>query len=124
MAVTGHEFTIDHIDPEARGGSDDVDNLCSCCSECNTYKQARTEAPDPRTGRIVPLFNPRVDDWNTHFRWSATATRLLGRTASGRATVLALRLNRPRLVQSRRLWVQYDLHPPEIRHTPAGEAQD
>jgi hypothetical protein len=121
MAVTGHEFTLDHIVPASRGGSDHLDNLCSCCSECNTYKQARTAAPDPRTARIVPLFNPRRDNWDEHFRWSPTTTRLIGRTAIGRATILALRLNRAHLVQARTMWVRYGLHPPEQRLLPGDD---
>jgi 5-methylcytosine-specific restriction endonuclease McrA len=32
---------IDHIDPLARGGSPDWDNLTAACASCNTSKQAR-----------------------------------------------------------------------------------
>ena len=112
MDLTGHEFTIDHILPEARGGTGDFDNLCFCCFWCNNYKQARTHALDPRTGQRVPLFHPRRDLWEEHFRWNASATRILGRTPTGRATIQALRLNRPSLVEARRIWVRHDLHPP------------
>ena len=31
-----------------------------------------------RTGRVVPLFNLRTDNWHDHFRWSPTFTRLKG----------------------------------------------
>jgi hypothetical protein len=34
------------------------------------------------TGQIVTLFNPRKDDWNEHFRWSANGLTLLGKTPS------------------------------------------
>src|SRR5687768_1653760 len=81
--VTGHEFTVDHILPTAHGGTDEIDNLCFACSGCNTYKQVRVEATDPRTVRVVPLFNPRRDQWDEHFRWSPTSTRIVGRTAIG-----------------------------------------
>jgi hypothetical protein len=119
--VTGHEFTVDHIFPESRGGSDAFGNLCFCCSECNTSKQARVEATDPRTARVVPLFHPRLDHWDQHFRWSPTSTRLIGRTAIGRATIAALRLNRSVLVRSRKIWVQYGLHPPARRPSQGSE---
>jgi hypothetical protein len=115
MDLTGHEFTLDHIVPEAYGGTGQFDNLCFCCFWCNNYKQARMYALDPRTGRLVRLFHPRLDRWEEHFRWSPTATRIIGRTAIGRATVEALRLNRSHLVAARRLWVRYDLHPPELQ---------
>jgi HNH endonuclease len=120
MDVTGHEFPVDHILPKMLGGTDEIDNLCCSCSGCNTYKQARVQATDPRTGRVVPLFHPRRDRWDAHFRWSPTATRVMGRTAIGRATIEALRLNRPRLVRSRRIWAAYGLHPPHRRPVQGG----
>ncbi|MDQ3812918.1 MAG: hypothetical protein M3347_03095 [Armatimonadota bacterium] len=67
---------------------------------------------DPRTNALVRLFNPRLDVWHEHFRWSPTATLIIGRAAIGRATVIALRLNRPTLVRARRLWARHGLHPP------------
>ena len=109
---TGHDFTIDHITPAAAAGTSDFDNLCLCCFWCNNFKQARTEQQDPRTGHRVRLFNPRLDIWQEHFRWSLTMTRILGRTAIGRATVRALRLNRPTLIRARRIWARHGLHPP------------
>jgi HNH endonuclease len=114
-SVTGHDFTVDHILPEAHGGADDPDNFCLCCVGCNSHKQARTAAPDPRTARLVPLFHPRSDNWDKHFRWSPTGSRIIGRTDTGRATVDALRLNRPVLVQARKLWAEIGLHPPRRR---------
>jgi hypothetical protein len=111
--LTGHAFTVDHIIPQSRRGTSELDNLCLCCFWCNDYKQARTEGHDPRTGRPAPLFNPRRDAWDDHFRWSPTFTRIIGRTATGRATVQALRLNRPNLVRARRFWAKHDLHPPQ-----------
>jgi hypothetical protein len=27
---------------------------------------------DPKRGLVVPLFNPRVDNWSDHFAWSTT----------------------------------------------------
>jgi hypothetical protein len=113
MDFTGHEFTIDHIIPESLGGASDFANLCFCCFWCNNYKHARTEVRDLRTGRLVPLFNPRRAEWNDHFRWSPTFTRVIGRTATGRATINALRLNPPGLVNARSIWVKHGLHPPE-----------
>lgn len=111
--LTGHDFTVDHITPEAKGGTSDFANLCWCCFWCNNFKHAQLESHDARTARTVRLFNPREDIWDEHFRWSATQTRIVGRTAIGRVTVLALQLNRPTLVRARQLWVQYGLHPPE-----------
>jgi hypothetical protein len=115
MDYTGHEFTVDHVIPRSRGGTDDLSNLCLCCFWCNNYKHARTQVRDSRTRRLTSIFNPRTEHWADHFRWSSTFTRIIGRTAIGRVTIQAMRLNRPSLVRARQLWVRHDLHPPEHR---------
>jgi hypothetical protein len=112
---TGHDLTLDHILPRSAGGKTRFENLCWCCFWCNSFKQARSEAVDSQTKRLVPLFHPRRDRWETHFRWSSDGARIIGRTPSGRATVKALRLNRPVLVRARRIWVRHGYHPPEIQ---------
>jgi len=81
--LTGHDFTVDHIVPQARGGSKRLTNLCWCCFWCNSYKQVRTQVRDPRTGQMVALFHPRQDIWQDHFRWSNDALRMIGRSAVG-----------------------------------------
>jgi hypothetical protein len=104
---------VDHIVPESKGGSHDLANLCLCCFWCNDYKHAHTEANDPRAGLLVRLFNPRVDHWEDHFRWSTTFSHVVGITAIGRATVDCLHMNRLTLVRARRVWARHGLHPPE-----------
>ncbi len=88
---------IDHMIPVAQGGSDDTDNLWLVCRSCNQYKGAQMDAVDPATRRRVRLFNPRRQSWNRHFRWSEDWTHIIGQTACGRATVVALHLNNPSL---------------------------
>ena len=110
---TGHDFTVDHILPASLGGTTAFNNLCWSCFWCNNFKQAQTEALDTRTGRRVPLFNPRTDVWPDHFRWSRAETKVVGRSPVGRATIEVLRLNRPVLVRARTVWVRHGLHPPE-----------
>ena len=112
--LTGHDFTVDHILPESLGGASGFENLCWCCFWCNAYKQARTRWVDKRTGQRVRLYNPRLDAWHDHFRWNSDSSHILGRTAIGRATVLALWLNRPTLVKARRMWARFGLHPPDL----------
>jgi hypothetical protein len=108
----GEEFTIDHVLPRAKGGSDDFSNLALCCYVCNPLKGERTEALDPQTGKPVPLFNPRQRRWSAHFEWSDDGLILVGKTPLGRATVEALRLNRPALLIARQTWVKWGVHPP------------
>ena len=47
---------IEHIEPRARGGSDDIENLWLACSLCNRHKSDKTRGYDPETGRRVQLF--------------------------------------------------------------------
>jgi recombinational DNA repair ATPase RecF len=60
------------------------------------------------------LFHPHRDDWTDHFAWNGDATEITASTASGRATILALRMNRPQLTRVRRMWVLMGEHPPDL----------
>jgi hypothetical protein len=86
-------FEIDHILPQALGGPTTPDNLAFACRRCNLLKGSATAAIDPQTGQLAPLFHPRRDPWVEHFERSADLLQILGRTATGRTTVLLLRLN-------------------------------
>ena len=79
---------IEHILPRAKGGTDEESNLWLSCPLCNRYKADRTVARDPETGEVTALFNPRLQVWSEHFRWSADGLRIIGQTPVGRATVL------------------------------------
>ncbi len=88
--------------------------LAYACQGCNGSKYVKTEAPDPITKIVVPLFNPRVQNWNDHFSWGKIFTIVVGITPTGRATVFALKLNRKKLVMLREALVFFGTHPPEI----------
>lgn len=103
---------IEHIQPIALGGSNDEDNLWLACRLCNNYKGIKVDALDPITHETAPLFNPRTQNWAEHFQWSTDKTQIIGKTAVGRATVLALQLNNMMAVSIRRAWVQAGWHPP------------
>lgn len=103
---------VEHIQPEIKGGETTLANLAYACSRCNLHKWVRTDYRDPISQRIVPLFNPRIQKWSRHFVWSADSTRIEGKTRTGRATVLALKLNDPNIVMSRSFWVSLGIHPP------------
>ena len=104
---------IDHIKAVANDGTDDEDNLCSCCRACNLYKGKQTHAIDPATKQQSPLFNPRQDNWSEHFRWSEDGIEVIGLTPIGRATVVALQMNNEYALTTRRLWVSVGWHPPK-----------
>jgi len=105
---------IEHITPLAQGGSDDESNLWLACPICNRYKGDKTTGMDPESGETVPLFNPRIQVWNDHFRWSEDGLRIIGLTPVGRATVDALHLSDdPDALEVRSYWILAGWHPPE-----------
>ncbi len=65
------KLEIEHIIPLARGGTNDESNLWLSCGLCNRYKGIQTSNSDHETNTIVRLFNPRTNDWQKHFAWSA-----------------------------------------------------
>jgi hypothetical protein len=105
-------FEVEHIIPIASGGETALANLCLACPTCNRHKALRVTAVDPQTDRVVSLFHPQQQKWSDHFAWSADQTELIGLTAIGRATIDALRINRPQLVRTRRMWGKMGEHPP------------
>jgi 5-methylcytosine-specific restriction endonuclease McrA len=104
-------FALDHIAPRQLGGETNKENLALSCSGCNGHKHARTHYPDPETKQLVKLFHPRQQKWSEHFSWDEHLTRMVGKTPCGRATIDALLLNRPEVVNLRRLLVAAKLHP-------------
>jgi hypothetical protein len=109
--VSGQPCHIDHIIPRTRGGATTLDTLCLACAACNGFKLDQVEALDPESGQPVALFNPRRQQWREHFAWSDDGTCVVGLTPCGRATVLALKLNRPLVVAARAVWVSLKRHP-------------
>lgn len=112
LAQEGQEatFHVDHVVPVAADGPTAAGNLALACVSCSLRKEARRSATDPTTRRAVPLFHPRRQRWDTHFRW--TGTRVVGVTPTGRATVAALRMNRPLIVAIRAEEALRGRHPP------------
>jgi hypothetical protein len=111
-AFSTQPFEIDHIIPRSKGGLTAEENLAFSCG-CNSHKGDKTHGRDRQTGRLVSLFHPRRQLWSQHFAWSEDFLLVIGRTATGRATVETLQLNRPELLNLRRLLLAAGEHPPE-----------
>ena len=107
-----HAFSVEHVQPQSRGGTTGLENLALACQGCNNHKYSKTEAPDPVGGALASLFHPRQQGWGDHFAWSDDGTLIIGLTATGRATVESLRLNRDGLVNLRRILFGSGEHPP------------
>lgn len=111
-ANTGQPMTVDHIIPQAQGGETIFENLCFACRRCNEFKGSSTTAQDPLTGESVSLFHPRQQNWVDHFQWDASGAMIVGLSATGRATIVALNMNNLVIVDARRRWVSVGWHPP------------
>lgn len=105
-------FVCDHVRPLIGGSGDTFAELAWACPACNSHKYDKVGATDPKTGRVVPLFNPRRQKWLRHFDWSEDFLLIQGRTAIGRATVECLKSNRLELVNLRRALFAIGEHPP------------
>lgn len=110
---TTEPFSIEHIQPLSKNGSNDFLNLALACLGCNIYKSDKTTFIDPVSLQISTLFNPRTMTWKEHFIWDETFTLMVGKTAIGRATIEALHLNRRPLKNLRRALIAIEEHPPK-----------
>lgn len=116
--LSANRFTIDHVIPRSLGGSDELDNLALACRRCNERRYNFIAGIDPETQQVVPLFNPRQQQWQEHFIWIEDGLVIQGNSPIGRAACIRLDLNDIRypeddsIRETRRLWIQTGLHPP------------
>ncbi|MEO1445641.1 MAG: HNH endonuclease [Cyanobacteria bacterium J06635_11] len=116
--LSASRFTVDHITPRSLGGSDNFENLALACRRCNERRYNFVASIDPNTQKTVPIFNPRLQDWDEHFAWSNQGVVIKGLTPIGRATCIRLDLNDTRypeedsIRETRRFWIQTGRHPP------------
>jgi hypothetical protein len=112
QANSGYPMVVDHIVPSSKGGKTEFANLCFACHRCNDFKGPTTALEDPLSREISSLFHPRQQTWDEHFMWDATGIRLVGLTAVGRVTIIALNMNNEVIQDARRNWVSVGWHPP------------
>lgn len=111
-------FSVEHIIPVVWGGTNVLENLALACQGCNSHKHAKRENIDPIGDAIVSLYHPRQQMWDDHFQWSEDFTLIIGITPTGRATVEALKMNRPGVVNLRRVLFALGEHPPGFIQQP------
>jgi 5-methylcytosine-specific restriction endonuclease McrA len=116
--LSASRFTVDHLTPRSLGGSDDLNNLALACRRCNERRYNFVAGIDPETQETVPIFNPRLQEWDDHFIWREGGIVIDGVTSVGRATCIRLDLNDTRypaaesIRETRRFWMKTGLHPP------------
>jgi len=111
QANSGSPMVVDHLFPLSKGGVTTFENLCFTCSRCNLFKGSQVVAIDPLSGEMAPLFRARRDRWDEHFAWDEAGLRIVGVTPSGRATVVALKMNNDIILDARRNWVRLGWRP-------------
>ena len=106
-------FSVEHIIPLAKNGLSELANYALSCLGCNYHKSIKIEILELISQKITPLFNPRNMEWHDNFVWDETSTIIIGKTAIGRATIQALKLNRQQVKNLRRALIAIDEHPPK-----------
>ena len=88
------------------------EKLAHCTNASLHCEHVQPREAGGETGRVVVLFHPRCQRWSRHFVWSEDCMLIMGRTATGRATVATLHLNRPERLNLRRVLHAVGEHPP------------
>ncbi|MFN0123213.1 MAG: HNH endonuclease [Blastocatellia bacterium] len=113
-------FTVDHLQPVAAGGADNLENLALACFHCHRRKSSRQSVIETGSTVATPLFNPRQMPWAEHFIWSADGLYLLPQSETGRVTIDLLDPNRAGKHRNRRPRVEICLY----RNDPLIRTQD
>jgi HNH endonuclease len=102
---------IDHIIALRHRGSTQASNLCLSCFSCNNAKGTDLSSVDWETEQIIPLYNPRRDQWGDHFSLDHVTIQAL--SPVGRVTVFLLDMNSPqRILEREKFWLvgRYPCH--------------
>jgi hypothetical protein len=117
LAQADSDFTFhcEHVIAEKHGGETEANNLCLSCPEYNTFKGSDVASYDRTTGSslLVPLFNPRTQSWDDHFRLIGAIIEPL--TPEGRITVTLLQMNRTEAIAERAIFLRLGTYPCSTR---------
>ncbi len=92
-------FQVDHVIAEKHEGETELENLSWSCPSCNGFKGSDIGSIDRHTGRLTPLYNPRLQKWEEHFQLDGPSIEAL--SPEGRVTVRLLKINRAEQVDER-----------------------
>lgn len=99
--LSAFDYHIEHIIGIQHGGPSEHENLAYCCSSCNWKKGPNIGTVLEYGGPLMPLYNPRTQNWFDHFK--AENGHIKPLTPIGEATVKLLELNQPSKVEERNL---------------------
>lgn len=83
-------FHVEHIQASQHIVDDGLENLCLACPRCNLNKGPNL-ASLSQARELVPLFHPRQQKWDEHFRLDGAT--IVGLTPIGTATARLLKMN-------------------------------
>ncbi len=99
---------VDHIVSRKHGGGDDVENLALACTPCNRNKGTDLGSLDDDE-HLVRFFNPRIDEWASHFRIRNAQIEPLTNIAAVTASILDF--NSPEHIAERVILIRQDRYP-------------
>ena len=92
-------FHIEHVQAQQHVTDDSTDNLALACPDCNRYKGPNLTTINPLAGKVIRLFHPRIDMWESHFEFRGAV--IVGRTDIGAATARLLQMNNEERIRVR-----------------------
>ncbi len=104
--INGAGHQADHIIPERHTGTTELINLAWACFRCNHAKSTDIASYDVDTKQLTPLYNPRIQDWNEHFRVEPGSAVVMGKTRVGRVTIRILNMNHPTQIAARHVLME------------------
>lgn len=102
-------FEVDHVFPIKHGGPTSLENLAYTCIICNRQKGSDMATSEYPSRQFVPLFNPRIDNWEEHFGLEDGV--IIAKTDIGAATIKVLDLNQVERIIERRLQILSGSYP-------------
>ena len=97
--LVGLDYHIEHIIGLQHGSPNSLSNLAYACSYCNWKKGPNISTILFLGGELIPLFNPRTQNWFDHFE--VKKGEILPLTNIGEATIKLLDLNQSARVDAR-----------------------
>ena len=95
--LSAFDYHIEHIIGIQHGGPTKPNNLAYCCSPCNWKKGPNISTILELGSALIPLFNPRTENWFDHFDADNGIIKPL--STVGEATIKLLELNQPSKVE-------------------------
>jgi HNH endonuclease len=109
--LSHYAFHTEHIIGFQHGGTHHPNNLAYSCAWCNWKKGPNLATILQPDNKLVPLFNPRTQNWFDHFEVSSTDGKLIAKSPEAQATIKLLELNHPERQEERLEVIKHGFYP-------------